>query len=74
MASASAIIAAVKKTIEVGSILLDAGKDLTPIATELFNVIGKSVDDISDADLDRLAAATDAAHAEVQEPIPDEGA
>lgn len=68
----AAIIAAIEEAMVVASTLLDAGKSIAPIATELFATLGKKPEDVTDADLDRLAAATDAAHAEVQEAIPDE--
>lgn len=69
----AAILAGIEKAIEVGAALLEAGREITPIAKELYETIGKSSDEITDADLDRLAAATDAAHAEVQEEIEDDG-
>lgn len=71
MVQVAAIIAGIEKAIQVGSVLLEAGKEITPIAKELYETIGKSPDEITDEDLDRLAAATDAAHAEVQQPIED---
>lgn len=65
------IIAAIEKAIGVAATLLEAGRSITPIAKELFDVIGKNPDDITDDDLDRLAQLSDEAHAEVQKPIED---
>lgn len=72
MVQVAAIIAGIEKAFEIGSMLLEAGKTITPIATELYNTIGKKPEDVTEADLDRLAAATDAAHAEVQADFPDD--
>lgn len=49
--------------------VLQSGMDVVEVATELFSTIGKEPSQVSDADLDRLAAASDAAHREVQQPI-----
>lgn len=70
----AAILAAVEEAMVVASALLDAGKSIAPIAKELFETLGKDPEDVTDADLDRLAAATDLAHSEVQEIIGDDPA
>lgn len=62
----------VKKAIEIGAELLEVGKDIGPIAREIVVTIGKTPDEVTDEDLDRLAAASDAAHEEVQRAIPDD--
>jgi len=65
----STIVGAITTAMRKGSRLLQDGKDIGNLAMELYNTIGKPADQITQEDLDRLAAASDEVHEDVQRPL-----
>lgn len=67
---AATIIAAINTTMKVASAAIQLGKDAAPFAQAIYETIGGKKK-VTQADLDALAARTDALSNELQQPIPD---
>jgi len=74
MADMSKIIATLANLLKNVPVAIEQGREVVDLAQQIYQTIGKSPNDISDADLDALAAASDDIHRQVQEPIEDDEA
>lgn len=68
--NAIAILAAVNSAITIANAAIKAGQDAAPFIQAIYdNITGKG-DDVTQEDLDALAAQVDALYAELQLPLP----
>ena len=72
MADYDAIISAITKTIGAVSPAIGAGVEVVKAAKAIYDAVGRDEDDITDEDLDQMAADSDAIHNDVQKPLDDE--
>lgn len=67
-----AVVAAVSGAITIGSKLLQAGQSIAPLAEKVVETLKPKTEEITQADLDAMATASDLTHEKIQEPIPPE--
>lgn len=66
------IIAGINSAITIANAAIKAGQDAAPFIQAIYNNITGKGGDVTQADLDALAAQVDSLYAQLQEPLPPE--
>lgn len=66
------IVAAINSAITIANAAIKAGQDAAPFIKAIYDRVTSKGSDVTQADLDALAAQVDSLYAQLQEPLPPE--